>query len=129
MSTPQTGIEGLAGVVIIWRFTGTRTHSPTAEAHAHKAGAITFFLLAPYLTYDAITTLVARDHPHTSWLGIGLAISSLLIMPILDVAKRHLGTQLASAATTGEGSQNLLCAYLAVAVLVGLLANTAFGWW
>jgi divalent metal cation (Fe/Co/Zn/Cd) transporter len=50
-------------------------------------------------------------------------------MPTLGVAKKRLGSQLASAATAGEGSQNLLCAYLAAAVLVGLLGNTALGWW
>jgi divalent metal cation (Fe/Co/Zn/Cd) transporter len=125
----DSAIEGLASVIIIWRFTGTRTLSPTAETRAHKAVAITFFLLAPYLTYDAVTTLAARDHAQTSWLGIGLSISSLIAMPILGVAKKRLGAQLASAATAGEGSQNLLCAYLAAAVLIGLLANTAVGWW
>ena len=125
----DSAIEGLASVIIIWRFTGTRTLSPTAEARAHKAVAITFFLLAPYIAYDAVTTLAAHDHARTSWLGIGLSISSLIAMPILGVAKKRLGTQLASAATAGEGSQNLLCAYLAAAVLVGLLANTALGWW
>jgi divalent metal cation (Fe/Co/Zn/Cd) transporter len=91
--------------------------------------AITFFLLAPYITYDAVTTLAGHDHAQTSWWGIGLSISSLIVMPILGVAKRRLSAQLASAATAGEGSQNLLCAYLAAAVLIGLLANTAFGWW
>lgn len=125
----DSAIEALASVVIIWRFTGTRTLSQTAEARAHKAVAITFFLLAPYIAYDAVTTLLARDHARTSWLGVGLSIASLIVMPILNVAKRRLGAQLASAATAGEGSQNLLCAYLAAAVLIGLLANTALGWW
>jgi divalent metal cation (Fe/Co/Zn/Cd) transporter len=125
----DSAIEGLASVIIIWRFTGTRTLSATAEARALRAVAVTFFLLAPYIAYDAITTLAARDHARTSWLGIGLAMSSLIVMPILGVAKKRLGTQLASAATAGEGSQNLLCAYLAAAVLAGLLANTALGWW
>jgi divalent metal cation (Fe/Co/Zn/Cd) transporter len=125
----DSAIEGLASVIIIWRFTGTRTLSPTAEARALRAVAGTFFLLAPYIAYDAVTTLLAHDHARTSWLGIGLSISSLIVMPILGVAKKRLGTQLASAATAGEGSQNLLCAYLAAAVLVGLLANTALGWW
>lgn len=125
----DSAIEGLASVIIIWRFTGTRTLSQTAEAQAHKAVAVTFFLLAPYIAYDAGTTLLAHDHARTSWLGIGLSISSLIVMPILGVAKKRLGSQLASAATAGEGSQNLLCAYLAAAVLVGLLGNTALGWW
>jgi divalent metal cation (Fe/Co/Zn/Cd) transporter len=122
-------IEGLASVIIIWRFTGTRTLSETAESRAHKAVAVTFFLLAPYIAYDAITTLIARDHAQTSWLGVGLSIASLITMPILGVAKRRLGATLDSGATASEGTQNLLCAYLAAAVLVGLLANTLFGWW
>ncbi len=125
----DSAIEGLASVIIIWRFTGTRTLSQTAEARAQKAVAVTFFLLAPYIAYDAVTTLLAHDHARTSWLGIGLSISSLIVMPILGAVKKRLGTQLASMATAGEGSQNLLCAYLAAGVLTGLLANTAFGWW
>ena len=123
-------IEGLASVIIVWRFTSSRTLSETAEARAQKAVAVTFFILAPYIAYDAIATLVAGEKPSTSWVGIGLSIASLIVMPLLGRAKQHLGAILDSAATRGEGSQNLLCAYLAAAVLVGLLANTAFGlWW
>jgi len=123
-------IEGLASVIIVWRFTGSRTLSETAELRAKKAVAVTFFLLAPYIAYDAISTLVSREHPKTSWLGIALSIASLIIMPVLGSAKRRLGRILESEATSGEGAQNLLCAYLAAAVLVGLLGNTLFGaWW
>ncbi|GLY66672.1 cation transporter [Amycolatopsis taiwanensis] len=125
----DSAIEGLASVIIVWRFTGSRTLSETAEARAQKAVAVTFFLLAPYIACDAITTLVAGDHVQTSWLGIGLSIASLIVMPLLGVAKKRLGARLDSGATSGEGTQNLLCAYLAAAVLAGLLANTAFGWW
>jgi len=125
----DSAIEGLASVIIIWRFTGTRTLSETAEARARKAVAVTFFLLAPYIAYDAAATLIARDHAWTSWLGIGLSIASLIVMPVLGTAKRRLGARLDSAATAGEGTQNLLCAYLAAAVLAGLLANTLLGWW
>ncbi|MFE7529689.1 cation transporter [Kitasatospora sp. NPDC057542] len=77
-----------------------------------------------------MSTLAAAEHPSTSWLGIVLSVSSLIVMPLLGRAKRCLGKVLDSGATTGEGTQNLLCAYLAAAVLVGLLANTLFGlWW
>lgn len=123
-------IEGLASVIIVWRFTGTRTLSESAEARAQKAVALTFFLLAPYIAYDAVTALVNGQRAATTPLGIGLAVASLIVMPLLGRAKRRLGGVLDSAATTGEGAQNLLCAYLAGAVLVGLLANTWFGlWW
>ena len=125
----DSAIEGLASVIIVWRFTGSRTRSETAEARAQKAVAVTFFLLAPYIAYDAVAALAGRDHARTSWLGIGLSIASLIVMPALGVAKRRLGARLDSAATAGEGTQNLLCAYLATAVLAGLLANTLLGWW
>jgi divalent metal cation (Fe/Co/Zn/Cd) transporter len=123
-------IEGLASVIIIWRFTGSRTLSEEAEQRAQKAVAVTFFLLAPYIAGDAIYALVNQDKPSTSWLGIGLSLASLIAMPLLGVAKRRVGASIDSYATEGEGTQNLLCAYLAAAVLIGLLANTLFGlWW
>ncbi|HEY3087913.1 MAG TPA: cation transporter [Jatrophihabitantaceae bacterium] len=123
-------IEGLASVIIIWRFTGSRTLSEEAEQRAQKAVAVTFFLLAPYIAADAIRTLADNDKPSTSWLGIGLSIASLIVMPLLGVAKKRIGASIESHATEGEGTQNLLCAYLAAAVLIGLLANTLLGlWW
>jgi divalent metal cation (Fe/Co/Zn/Cd) transporter len=125
----DSAIEGLASVITVWRFTGSRTLSETAEARAQKAVAVTFFLLAPYIGYEAISALVAGERAATSWLGITLSVASLIVMPILGIAKKRLATQLDSAATAGEGAQNLLCAYLAAAVLAGLLANTALGWW
>jgi len=122
-------IEGVASVVIIWRFTGSRRLSHAAEQRAQKLVAIQFFVLAPYVAQDAIRALAGGEHADTSWLGIGLAVSSILIMPWLGRAKQRIGAQLGSAATSGEGTQNMLCAYLATGVLVGLLANALAGWW
>jgi divalent metal cation (Fe/Co/Zn/Cd) transporter len=126
----DSAIEGLASVVIVWRFTGSRLHSEQAEKRAQRLVAIQFFLLAPYVSAEAIHKLIAGERPETSWLGIGLTVTSLIGMPMLGIAKRRLATKLGSAATRGEGTQNLLCAYLAGAVLAGLLANTFFElWW
>jgi len=126
----DSAIEGAASVIVIWRFTGTRTHSETSERRAQRAVAISFLLLAPYIALDAVVTLATGHHPETSWIGIGLAVGSIVLMPLLGRAKRRLGRQLDSAATAGEGTQNMLCAYLAAAVLAGLLANTVLGiWW
>ena len=122
-------IEGAASVIVIWRFTGGRRLSETAEERAQKLVAVSFFLLAPYIAQDAIRTVVSGEHPSTSWVGIGLAISSMLIMPWLGRAKQRIGQRLGSAATAGEGAQNMLCAYMAAGVLAGLMANALFGWW
>jgi divalent metal cation (Fe/Co/Zn/Cd) transporter len=87
-------------------------------------------MLAPYVAQDAIRALLAGEHAGTSWLGIGLSISSIVVMPMLGNAKQRIGLRLGSGATAGEGTQNLLCAYLAAGVLTGLVLNTAFGlWW
>jgi divalent metal cation (Fe/Co/Zn/Cd) transporter len=126
----DSAIEGLASVIVIWRFTGSRTFSDAAEVRAQKLVAISFFLLAPYIAQDAIRTLIAGDHPQTSWVGIGLSIGSLVVMPVLGRAKQRVGQRLGSSATAGEGNQNLLCAYMAAGVLAGLVANTVIGlWW
>jgi divalent metal cation (Fe/Co/Zn/Cd) transporter len=126
----DSAIEALASVIVIWRFTGSRRLSPDAERRAQRLVAISFFLLAPYIAQDAIRTLIAGVHPHTSWLGIGLSISSIIVMPLLGNAKHRLGDRLDSGATTGEGTQNLLCAYLAAGVLASLALNATLGlWW
>jgi divalent metal cation (Fe/Co/Zn/Cd) transporter len=123
-------IEGLASVIVLWRFSGSRTLSPTAERRAQQLVAISFFLLAPYIAFEAARALIIEHHAHTTWLGIGLSIGTLSICPWLGRAKLRLGEQLGSSATAGEGRQNLICAYLALAVLAGLLANTLLGaWW
>jgi divalent metal cation (Fe/Co/Zn/Cd) transporter len=125
----DSAIEGLAAVIVIWRFTGARRLSEAAEHQAQKAVAISFFLLAPYIAQDAIRTLIAGDHSSTSWVGIGLSVSSIVAMPLLGRAKQQVGERLGSGATAGEGAQNLLCAYMAAGVLVGLATNAALGWW
>jgi divalent metal cation (Fe/Co/Zn/Cd) transporter len=126
----DSAIEALASVIVIWRFTGTRRLSHDAERHAERLVAISFFLVAPYIAQDAIRALLAGEHPHTSWLGIGLSVSSIIVMPQLGKAKHRIGQRLGSGATTGEGTQNMLCAYLAAGVLIGLTLNAAFGlWW
>lgn len=125
----DSAIEGLASVIVIWRFTGGREHSDAAEARAQKLVGVSFFLLAPYITAEAILTLADSSHPDTSWVGVALAVGSIVFMPLLGRAKTRLGAQLGSSATAGEGAQNMLCAYMAAGVLVGLLANTTLGWW
>ena len=125
----SSAVEGLASVIVIWRFTGARTLSETSERRAQKLVAISFWLLVPYVVAEASYKLVSTAQPETSYLGIGLTISSLVFMPLLGRMKHRLGASLGSAATAGEGTQNILCAYLAAAVLVGLLGNTLFGFW
>ncbi|WP_198954418.1 cation transporter [Kineosporia sp. R_H_3] len=122
-------IEAAAALVIIWRFSGDRIHSVTAERLAQKVVAVSFILLVPYIVVAAIDHLATGNAAGGSWVGIGLAGIDAALMPILGRAKKRLGRQLGSHATSGAGTQNILCAYLSIAVLIGLVANAALGWW
>jgi divalent metal cation (Fe/Co/Zn/Cd) transporter len=122
-------IEALAGGVVLWLFTGGRRGSSTAERRAQQLIALSFFVLAAYVGVEALRTLVNVDRPDPSWVGIGLAAFTAPTMPLLAYAKRRLGTQLHSAATVKEAAQTQLCAYLSIALLLGLGANALAGWW
>jgi divalent metal cation (Fe/Co/Zn/Cd) transporter len=122
-------IEALAGFVVLWLFTGLRVGSDAAERRAQQLIAASFFLLAAYVGVESVRSLVGGHEPGTSWVGIGLAAFTTPTMPLLALVKRRVGRRLGSAATVKEASQTQLCAYLSVALLVGLLANAVAGWW
>lgn len=125
-----SAIEGAASLAVIWRFTGSRRRSPVAEQRATQVVAGSLFLLAAYLAVQGIRALTDVSHPGVSVLGMAVTGASAALMPGLGLLKRRLGARLGSAATSGEGAQNLLCAAQGVAVLVGLAANALFGaWW
>jgi divalent metal cation (Fe/Co/Zn/Cd) transporter len=125
----DSAIEGFASLVIVWRFTGHRLLSHAAEERAQRLVAIQFFLLAPYVAFEAVRHLATAQDVETSVLGMALTATSLVGMPFLGLAKQRLADTLGSSATHGEGAQNLLCAYLAGAVFLGLAGNALLGWW
>jgi divalent metal cation (Fe/Co/Zn/Cd) transporter len=123
-------IEGIASAIIVWRFTGDRRLSDTAESRAQKLVAIQFFILAPYVLVESAKTLIEGGHPDVTVIGMVLTGTSVVLMPLLGNAKHRLAERLGSTATAGEGTQNVLCGVQAAAVLVGLAANAAVGaWW
>jgi divalent metal cation (Fe/Co/Zn/Cd) transporter len=122
-------IEAFAGFVVIWLFTGQRIGSAAAERRAQQLIAASFFVLAGYVGIESVRSLVGSHQPDASWLGIGLAAFTTVTMPAFAFVKRRVGTRLSSAATVKEASQTQLCAYLSVALLVGLLLNAVVGWW
>ncbi|TDK90804.1 hypothetical protein EI067_23860 [Mycobacterium paragordonae] len=123
--------EGLASAMVIWRFTGDRTLSATAERRAQRGVAISFWLVAPYVAAESVRHFVGGEHAETSVLGIGLTALALVLMPILGWANHRVGARLHSGATEGEGTQNYLCATQAAGVLAGLAITAAWpaGWW
>lgn len=122
-------IELASAGTILWLYTGTRAGSAEAERRAQQLIAVCFVLLALYVTADAIHALVDGSRPDTSWPGVAIAVSAIILMPLLARAKGRVAAQLGSAATAGDAAQSWLCALSAGAVLASILANAAFGWW
>jgi divalent metal cation (Fe/Co/Zn/Cd) transporter len=125
----DSAIELLAGGVIVWLFTGGRGSSHRAERRAQQLIAASYGLLVVYVGVEAVRDLIGSHHPEVSWVGIGLAAVTAPTMPLLARAKRNIGRQLSSSATVSEAGQNMICAYLSIALLVGLGANALFAWW
>src|SRR5919197_77236 len=119
-----------ADVIVIWRFADRRAESADAEHRAHRLIAVSFWAIAAYVSVEAIRILAGGSHPDVSWVGIGLAALTLGTMPPLGAAKARVADRLHSQSVRSEGRQNLVCAYLSLALLLGLGANAAFGaWW
>jgi divalent metal cation (Fe/Co/Zn/Cd) transporter len=122
-------IESVAGLIVVWRFAGSRQDSERAERRAQRTIGASFGVIGIYVAIEATRALLNGTHPEASWVGIGLAAVTLVTMPLLARVKARVGEELHSSATVSEGRQNLLCAYLSAGLLVGLGANALLGWW
>jgi divalent metal cation (Fe/Co/Zn/Cd) transporter len=118
-------VEGLASIIVIWRFTGARTMSEHSERAARRLVAGSFLLLVPFFVYEAIRRLIVGSDTTSSTLGIAVTASAIVLMPVLGWAKLKLGQRLGSRATAGEGIQNLMCAAQAAAALIALVGASA----
>jgi divalent metal cation (Fe/Co/Zn/Cd) transporter len=127
----DSAIETSSGAVLLWRLRAERQGRSVGEIEnkALKLVGISFLSLAAYVTYEAVSTLVSREQPHTSIAGIVLAALSLAVMPLLARAKGRTAAHLNSAALRADSKQSSLCAYLSAIVLIGLLLNALLGWW
>jgi divalent metal cation (Fe/Co/Zn/Cd) transporter len=90
---------------------------------------VCFLLLAAYVLYEAVETLIERRAPSQSWIGIILAALSLIVMPVLAHLKRRVAMRLGSGALEAETRQTEVCAYLSAILLLGLGLNAWLDWW
>lgn len=125
-------VEVFAGSVIVWRLAQERHGhqlSLAAERRAVRLIAVTFLFLAAGVGAESVRKLSSEAEPDTSLFGIGLAVVSLIVMPVLAQAKRKVGERLGSRAVTADATETSLCVYLSGILLVGLTLNAALGWW
>lgn len=122
-------IESLAGFIIVWLFAAARGGAAQHERRAQQLVAASYAILVIYILVEALRSLLGGEHPNPSWTGIALAAVTAPTMPLLAGAKRRVGRALGSSATVSEAQQNQICAYLSIALLIGLGANALFGFW
>lgn len=124
---PDSVIEVSSALAVAWQFAGG--DHDAREKVALRIIAFSFFGLAAFVTYDAGTGLITGHAPEHSTVGITIAAVSLLIMPFASLIQRRTGTELGSHSAVADSKQTLLCTYMSAALLLGLLANSLFGWW
>ena len=124
-------IEVTSGSILLWRL-----HADVNEARRERIEAISlrlvgvlFVVLALYVTFDSIKSLIRREAPEESVVGIVLAAVSLVVMPLLVRAKRKVARGINSGALMADSKQTELCTYLSAILLGGLLLNALLGWW
>jgi cation diffusion facilitator family transporter len=130
----DSGIEVVAASALLWRFSRAKANASeeehgNAERRALFVVSATFFALAAYIAFEAIQGLVSEEQPETSTVGLILAIVSLAVMPTLAYAKQQTGRALGSRALLADAVETWVCAYLSLALLVGVGLHEAFGWW
>ncbi len=121
-------IESLSGGALLWRLRSDED-AERRERVALRLVGVSFLALAAYVAYDAVRSLVAREPPEASHVGIGLAALSLVVMPLLARAKRGVAARINSRALRADSRQTDICAYLSAVLLGGLLLNALLGWW
>jgi len=118
-------IESSSGAIILWRlFAGEER-----ERLALRLVGISLLVLAAYVAFDAVKSLLFQEKPDESYVGIALAAVSLIVMPLLAREKRKVAARLNSRAMQADSRQTDICAYLSAILLGGLALNAIFGWW
>lgn len=121
-------IESVSGSVLLWRLRSGEL-GESRERRALQLVGVSFLVLAAYVLFDAGKSLLRREPPGASTIGIVIATVSLIIMPVLARAKRRVAQRMNSAALAADSRQTALCAYLSAILLIGLLLNHQIGWW
>jgi cation diffusion facilitator family transporter len=130
----DSAIEVVAASALLWRFRkagadATAEEHGAAERRALYIVSATFFVLAVYIAFEAVSALASNEEPDTSSVGVVLAVVSLVVMPTLAYAKQTTGRALGSRALEADAIETWVCAYLSLALLAGVGLHAAFGWW
>jgi len=121
-------VESLSGTALLWRLQEGEK-GRRREGGSLKLVGVSFLVLAAYVAWESARSLIHNEAPEVSYVGIGLAVASAIVMPLLARAKSKVAARLESRAMHADSRQSAICGYLSVILLVGLGANALAGWW
>jgi divalent metal cation (Fe/Co/Zn/Cd) transporter len=122
-------VEVSSAAAVAWQFSAAdHALREARERTTLRIIAVSFFVLAAYVTVDAARALTGAGEAERSVPGIVLAALSVAVMPFLSAAQRRAGRELGSASAVADSRQTLLCTYLSAVLLVGLVLNATLGW-
>jgi divalent metal cation (Fe/Co/Zn/Cd) transporter len=124
-------IEVFAGFVLIWRL-GKKWEEGEEEAETRslRLVGITFFLLAAYILFQSLATLLGwLPEPERSDVGVILVVASAIVMTGLYWSKLRIADRIGSRALRAEAIESLICDLQDLTVLAGLGLNILLGWW
>ena len=119
-------VEIGASTVVVWQLKGRQVHR---EGPALRFIAVAFFALALYIAAQSAHTLWLALRPQPSLPGILWLALTLGAMLALAAGKHRTGIRLDNLVLQTEARVTLIDAYLAAAVLLGLVLNAWVGWW
>jgi divalent metal cation (Fe/Co/Zn/Cd) transporter len=130
----DSAIEVISAGGLLWRLRKAGPHAAVSEESAAEKRAlyvvaITFFLLASYITWEAVKSLISQAEPLTSPVGIILAVLSMAIMPTLAFVKQRVGKEIGSRALVADSKETWVCSYVSLTLLLGVGAYALLGWW
>ena len=127
-------VELIAGGILLWRLLveqrgGSLDRIQHAEQRAAWITAISLFALAVYIVGDSAFSFLTRTRSESSWWGVGLAATAVIVMPLLWQGKLRVAKRIGSAALKADAACSVTCAYMSLTLLVGLALNRISGWW
>lgn len=119
----DSGIESVAAMLVGARLAARLRHGETDERKERlslKAVAVTFFVLAAYVTVEGIRGLVVGEAPAGSPVSIGVLVASIVVMPVLAAMKRRVGLRLGDNLILADAAETRICILLSISTLIGV---------
>ncbi len=123
-------LELAAAALVLWRLSAVeRSRADLIEGRVRRFVGWTFLVLATAVVFQAAWSLTVQDGASESMVGIGLAVASVTVMPVVALWKLRIAARTNVPSLAAEARETLACAYLSVTLLLGLVANALLGWW